>query len=83
MFPNFPTAHVPYQQMVINSFDTFVKLVGYLSESFANSLEGMVLDKGVNQMTESTPSPSQIQVGGQRFLTILQKVPFFDFSIYL
>ena len=40
MFPSFPT-QVPYQQMVMNSLDTFVELVGYLSESFANSLEGM------------------------------------------
>ena len=45
MFLSFPTAQVPYQQMVMNSLDTFVELVGYLSESFANSLEGMVLDK--------------------------------------
>lgn len=42
MFPSFPTTQVPpYQQMVMSSHDTIVELVGYLSESFANSLEGM------------------------------------------
>ena len=39
MFPSFLT-QVPYQQMVMNSLDTFVELVVYVY-----SLEGMVLDK--------------------------------------
>ena len=44
MFASFPI-QVPHQQLAMNSLDTFVELVGCLSEIFANSLQGMVPDK--------------------------------------